>query len=275
MSLPDVAIIGAGVAGLTAAALLAKAGAHVTVYEHHNVPGGCASFFQRDGFRFDVGATVVNGFGERGVHRRIFSHLGVALEATRLDPAMNGGKQNAVQLLAMKPSLFWREQERIADAVWRYSSQLPTLPADLRANSHLLSTLSPDVFRLLTLQGRSLASLLPAHASPELRAFVDLQLLITAQTDALQCDGAFGATALDIAREGTFHLQNGIAEIPIALARSVRANGGSIRYRTDVTKIRHVRGRATALEFSDGSTRPVDTVIAAIPFENVLRLLGR
>ncbi len=289
MSLPDVAIIGAGVAGLTAAALLANAGAKVTVYEHHNVPGGCASFYQRDGFRFDVGATVVNGFGERGIHRRIFSHLGVSLDATRLDPAMivhlpdrvvtryGDERWQAERRAAFGDDAepFWHAQERIADTIWRYSSRLPTLPADLRAIAHLLSTLSPDVLHLLTLQGRSLASLLPMHASPELRAFVDLQLLITAQTDARQCDGAFGATALDIAREGTFHLPNGIADISIALARSVRANGGAIRYRTEVTKIRHTRGRATALEFRDGSIRPVDTVIAAIPFENVLQLLGR
>jgi len=63
MAAQKIIVIGAGVAGLTAAALLAKSGASVRVFEHHNVPGGCASFYQRDGYRFDVGATLVTDLG--------------------------------------------------------------------------------------------------------------------------------------------------------------------------------------------------------------------
>jgi phytoene dehydrogenase-like protein len=39
----DAVVVGAGIAGLTAAAVLARAGAAVLVVERHNVPGGCAS----------------------------------------------------------------------------------------------------------------------------------------------------------------------------------------------------------------------------------------
>jgi phytoene dehydrogenase-like protein len=50
-------VIGAGVAGLTAAAELSFRNTRVLVIERHYVPGGCPSFYQRDGYRFDVGAT--------------------------------------------------------------------------------------------------------------------------------------------------------------------------------------------------------------------------
>lgn len=54
-------VIGAGIAGLTAAALLTQKDYQVTVYEQAIAVGGCASTFKRRGFTFDVGATQVAG----------------------------------------------------------------------------------------------------------------------------------------------------------------------------------------------------------------------
>ena len=62
-------VIGAGVGGLTAAALLAKRGFDVTVLEAHVEPGGCAATFFHKGYRFDVGATLVGGFHPGGPHQ--------------------------------------------------------------------------------------------------------------------------------------------------------------------------------------------------------------
>ena len=60
----DYTIIGAGVAGLTVAALLAKDGFKVKLIESHSKLGGCASFFRNEGFRYDVGATTLSGLEE-------------------------------------------------------------------------------------------------------------------------------------------------------------------------------------------------------------------
>src|SRR5450631_1529585 len=95
---PDVLVIGAGVAGLTSAALLAKNGSKVQVVERHTLPGGCASFYLRAGYRFDVGATLVSGFGRRGVHRLLAQRLGLSFEAAPVEPAMDvqiGGARSA------------------------------------------------------------------------------------------------------------------------------------------------------------------------------------
>lgn len=48
-------MIGSGVGGLTAAALLAKAGKRVLVLEQHDQAGGCTHTFHIKGFEFDVG----------------------------------------------------------------------------------------------------------------------------------------------------------------------------------------------------------------------------
>ena len=50
----DVVVVGAGNAGLTGAATLAKAGRKVLLLERHNVPGGCATSFVRGRFEFEM-----------------------------------------------------------------------------------------------------------------------------------------------------------------------------------------------------------------------------
>jgi prolycopene isomerase len=38
----------------------------VLVLERYIIPGGSAGFFERQGYRFDVGASMIFGFGDRG-----------------------------------------------------------------------------------------------------------------------------------------------------------------------------------------------------------------
>ena len=56
----DVIIIGSGIGGLSAAALLARYGKRVLVLEAHEHPGGCAH-------GFDIRASKAKGGGERSV----------------------------------------------------------------------------------------------------------------------------------------------------------------------------------------------------------------
>jgi hypothetical protein len=76
-----VVVIGAGIGGLTAGALLARRGYPVLVLDQALVPGGCASTFKRRGFTFDVGATQVAGLEPGGIHKRIFDELEIDLPA--------------------------------------------------------------------------------------------------------------------------------------------------------------------------------------------------
>ena len=52
---PDVVVIGAGPAGLTAAHELTRRGLPVTVLEADDVVGGISRTVERDGWRFDIG----------------------------------------------------------------------------------------------------------------------------------------------------------------------------------------------------------------------------
>ena len=66
-------VVGAGVGGLTTAALLTQAGLDVTVLEAHTYPGGCAGTYYHQGYRFDAGATLAGGFSPGGPMARLAS----------------------------------------------------------------------------------------------------------------------------------------------------------------------------------------------------------
>ena len=51
----DYIVIGAGYGGLVSAALLQKNGFKVLLIEAHKYIGGCASYYKRKNFLFDVG----------------------------------------------------------------------------------------------------------------------------------------------------------------------------------------------------------------------------
>jgi phytoene dehydrogenase-like protein len=60
----DILVIGSGIGGLVAAALLARYGQRVLVCESHSIPGGAAHAFQRDGFEFDSGPSFYCGLAD-------------------------------------------------------------------------------------------------------------------------------------------------------------------------------------------------------------------
>ena len=88
MSKTKVVVVGAGIAGLTSAAILSKLGLSVTLIESHTQSGGCAGTFKRKRYIFDVGATQVAGLEEGGIHSKIIKFLDIPLpEASILNPA--------------------------------------------------------------------------------------------------------------------------------------------------------------------------------------------
>jgi phytoene dehydrogenase-like protein len=72
----DVIIIGAGISGLTSAALLSKAGMKVLVLEQHYLIGGYLQGFERKDFIFDTAIHWLNQCGENGTVTKIFNYLG-------------------------------------------------------------------------------------------------------------------------------------------------------------------------------------------------------
>ena len=76
-------IIGSGMAGLTAGAALAADGHEVILFEQAEVLGGVTAAFEQDGFRWDLGQLLVEGFGPDEPVGQILRELQVLLRLAR------------------------------------------------------------------------------------------------------------------------------------------------------------------------------------------------
>src|SRR5947207_15878186 len=77
VNMRDVIVVGGGVAGMATAARLQAQGLSTLVLEAHGQPGGCAGFYRRKGFAFDVGATTLIDFEPGGVGAELLRSIGM------------------------------------------------------------------------------------------------------------------------------------------------------------------------------------------------------
>ena len=291
-----VVVIGAGIGGLTTAALLAKAGLDVTVLEAHVYPGGCAGTFYHQGYRFDAGATLAAGFEPGGGMTRLAETLGidwpiepaeVALAAhlpdgatvTRwTDPARWQAERERAFGPAAEP--FWRWQEETAAALWDVALRgVPWPPQTVGEVGKLagagLNMAGRAPLRMPRLAADALRPL-DAHLrgqSENLRRYVDGQLLIAAQATSTHANALYGAAALDMPRRGVAHVRGGIGKLAETLVDAVRRQGGQVLFRQRATRVSAGDG-AKQVETSKGATLEADAVVFNLPPWDAAALLG-
>ena len=297
MSEARVVVVGAGIGGLTTAALLAQDGFQVTVVEANPYPGGSAATFFHKGFRFDAGATVAGGLAPGGPLRLLGERLGIDWPARAHDPAWTvhlpdlelalWRDQRDLRRCFPQSAGFWREQESLANLTWRLAARgLPYPPADtheFRQLARLGLALSPSDLRLIPFGFRRVADWLSRHdLTRDLRfkRFIDSQLLISAQATSQAVNAVYGATALDLPRQGVHHIQGGIGALSRQMAEKLASLGGEVLYRHQASRIVVQGKRAVAVEVARGKrasrtfTLPADLIIANATPWSLRRLLG-
>lgn len=282
-------IIGAGIGGLTTAALLLQAGHRVTVLEAHVYPGGCAGTFYHQKFRFDAGATLAGGFSTGGPHARLAQILGLTWPVTPADPAwvvhLPDGRtvtqwadpqqwQEERRRVFPQAEPFWRVQEKLAQASWDIAARpFPWPPQSWRDGVMVARAVRPSTLPALPYLFRAIGSLAPT-GDPLFRAFLDGQLLISAQTTAANASALYGSAALDLPRRGVNHVQGGSGALAETLVQWIRAHGGEVLYRQEVTAVDVRHGRATAVRTKRGLHLPGDQIVANLTPWSLAELLG-
>lgn len=286
---PHVIVVGAGIGGLTAAALLVKAGLRVTVLEAHVYPGGSAGTFYHQGYRFDAGATLAGGFSEGGPHARLARLLGIEWPIQPVNPAW-------VTLIEGQPVVqwaererwgeeierhfpesraFWKTQEWLAEQAWQVSARnFPFPPQSLRDYGDLIRALRPSTLLASPFALLTIGHLLPRRTSKLLRAFVDSQLLISAQTTSTYANALYGSAALDLPRRGVNHVRGGIGQLAKTLADWLTQNGGTLYYRQQVERIAVRQDGSLVVYTRKGLQMQADGVVANLTPWGLTEVLG-
>lgn len=297
-----VIVIGAGIGGLTAAALLAHRGYSVLVVDQALVPGGCASTFKRRGFTFDVGATQVAGLEPGGIHHRIFAELEIDLpEATPCDPAcavylpgevdpirvwrdrQRWQAERQRQFPGSEP--FWQCLNRLFDYSWRFQARDPVLPPrNLWDVWQLTQAVRPETLLTLPYTFSTVGQLLQSYGLNEdrrLKTFLDLQLKLYSQVDADETAVLYAATALGVSQapQGLYHLQGSMQVLSDRLVAALERDGGQLLMRHTVEQIQLADGKVAAVQIRNQKTgavwrEPADQVVANVTAQNLVQLLG-
>ncbi len=299
---PRVIAIGAGIGGLTAAALLARRGYQVRAFDRAIVPGGCASTFSRRGFTFDVGATQVAGLEAGGIHHRIFSELDVPLpETTPCDPAcavylpgetepisiwrdpQKWQAERQRQFPGSEP--FWQLMGKLFEYSFAFQGRDPVLPPrNLWDLWQLTQAVRPDTLLTAPFTFSTVGDALRWFGLDEdyrLRTFLDLQLKLYSQVDAEETALLYAATALGVSQEpqGLFHLQGSMQVLSDRLLDAFKRDGGELFMRHSVEAIETDGNRVTGVTVRDlktdrTHTEAADLVVANVTVQNLVQLLG-
>ncbi|AUT03662.1 C-3',4' desaturase CrtD [Nostoc sp. CENA543] len=299
---PRVVVIGAGIGGLTAAALLAHRGYSVLILDQAIVPGGCASTFKRQGFTFDVGATQVAGLEPGGIHHRIFSELEIDLpDATPCDPACavflpgentpinvwrdpeKWREERQQQFPGSEP--FWQLMATLFNASWEFQGRDPVLPPrNLWDLGQLIQAVRPNTLITAPFTLSTVGDALRWFGlgnDHRLRTFLDLQLKLYSQVSAEETALLYAATALSVSQlpQGLYHLQGSMQVLSDRLVQALERDGGKLLMRHTVEQIKVENGQATAVVIRNQKTGEVwteaaDHIVANVTVQNLVQLLG-
>ncbi|TBR61265.1 C-3',4' desaturase CrtD [Westiellopsis prolifica IICB1] len=297
-----VIVIGAGIGGLTAGALLARRGYSVLILDQALVPGGCASTFKRKGFTFDVGATQVAGLEPGGIHHRIFSELEIDLPpAIPCDPAcavflpgentpinvwrdpQKWQEERQRQFPGSEP--FWQLVAALFKASWKFQGRDPVLPPrnfwDLL---QLTKAVRPDTLITVPYTLFTVGDALRAYKLADnhrLRTFLDLQLKLYSQVDAEETALLYAATALSVSQEpqGLSHLEGSMQVLSDRLVAALERDGGELLMRHTVEQIKVAQGKAKGVVIRNQKTGEIwtesaDHIVANVTVQNLVKLLG-
>jgi C-3',4' desaturase CrtD len=275
----NIVIIGAGVGGLAAGALLARKGAMVTVLEAQDYPGGCAATFSRNGCLFDAGATIGCGFHAGAPMETLGKELGITWPIVP-EPVAWQYRHGALQL-DLQPNRhdilerfprsapFWAEQSALAKLLWHFSARGLSWPVKGAGDFVRLARKGiaglPGTVHLLPFARKTALEWLASHGldtDVDFVRFIDAQLLISVQTTSQHANAINAAIALDLPVAGAYHVNGGIGTVSRLLADSIEENGGAVLYSKQVIRIDSVRRQVIGLETSDGSALAADYVLA-------------
>jgi phytoene dehydrogenase-like protein len=291
----DVVVIGAGIGGLTAAALLADAGLKVKVFDQHVVAGGyCHSYVRKAHhlnkpvlYRFDAGPHDFSGVQPGGPFNTLLHRLGVAdrIDWERVTQSFHsaGGAidvpadwRDYVRLLgerfpdsAAGISALFDEIKAIFDDMFSTAASRGGVPGSPSTIDELLAfpRAHPHAYKWMN---RPFAELIAAHVrDPAVVAVINgLSGYIGDGSEPPSC--ARMVPIFGYYFHGGYYPRGGSGVVAEALVAAITARGGEIRLKTAVKQVLVEGDRATGVVLASGETVRACAVVSNADLKRTL-----
>lgn len=270
-----VVVVGAGLAGLSAALRLAGAGRKVTVVERESVPGGRNGLLKKSGYSFDTGPSVLTMpdlisdalacVGEdikdwlelvplKPLYRA-FYHDGSQLD---VHADTNQMQAEIAKTISSKEAEGYARYVKFVTKLYKYEMK------DFidRNIDSPLNLLTPNLARLIALGGfRRLAPKVNQFLKdPRTQKVYSFQAMY-AGVSPQQALAIYAVIAYMDSVNGVFFPKGGMHAVPRALAGAAEKHGVTFKYSSTVTSIERKNGRATAVLTDKGERIPCDVVV--------------
>ncbi len=279
-----IGIIGGGLGGLASACTLAARGYSVVLFERNEWLGGKAAVLEQDGFRFDMGPTIVT---LPSVLRRIFAEAGRdlddSLDLVRLDPQWRSffadgstldlhsdSSRMAQELTHFSPETssargyerFLRLSERLhrISRNWFFYRPVGGLRDMFNAGNMVQAGTLGDVLAMRmgrTVGGTVRSFISDARVAQMVDHFTQYVGSAPDASPAVLCGIAHMQTS-----EGISYPRGGTGEIPRALAELASELGVDLRTGNGVRRITQAAGAVTGVELESGELVRLDAVVS-------------
>ena len=270
-----VVIVGAGLAGLSAALRLAGAGRKVTVLERESVPGGRNGLLKKDGYSFDTGPSVLT---MPSLINDAFNCVGEDmkdwLELTPLTPLYRAFYADGSQLdvhadtnemeaeiakhISSSEAAGYRRYVEFVTKLYKYEMN-DFIDRNIDSPFNLLT---PNLARLIALGGfrRLSPKVNQFMKDPRLQKVYSFQAMY-AGVSPQQALAIYAVIAYMDSVNGVFFPKGGMHAVPRALAAAAEKHGVVFKYNTTVTNVEVSNGRAKAVITESGERYECDAVI--------------
>ncbi|WP_431985512.1 phytoene desaturase family protein [Streptomyces griseoflavus] len=292
-----IAVIGAGMGAMAAAARLAVAGHRVAVYERTETYGGALRRVERDGFAFDTGPGLLP---LPAVYRDLFLKTGrepleECVELVQVDPsshhvfpdgtrlslpnASRAGVVSAlVETLGPDAARRWGDFLVRARDAWDRSRR-PLLEEPLWPNWRVLAEREPypAVPHKRLLRTRRAGTLAEVGAwelrDPRLAALLESHALAFG-LDPRRTPASAAVLPYMEHAFGVWYVRGGMRELARAVYERCLARGVGFVFGAEAARIVEKDGRAAGVEFRDGTVAEADIVVAGVDHHRLEGMTG-
>ncbi|NEP90428.1 MAG: carotene isomerase [Okeania sp. SIO2C2] len=296
----DAIVIGSGIGGLVTATQLAAKGGKVIVLEGYTIPGGSSGYFEREGYTFDVGASMIFGFGKKGTTNlltRALDAVNVSIE-TIPDPVQIHYHlpdnlelkvyQEYEKFIQELTQIFPHEKKGIRQfydecwAVFNYLNSMELLSLEeLKYLSKSFFQNPGSCLGLLKYLPQNVGDVARRYISDKkLLKFIDMECYCwsVVPADLTPMINA-GMVFSDRHYGGINYPKGGVGKISQKLVEGLEKTGGEIRYKSRVQEIIIEKGKAVGVKLTNGKVYRGKRVISnatrwdtfgkLIPAENI------